>query len=125
MVDLATGASARLGGDGPVFSDDGRYVAYVEGVLMGEPPNYTIPQQVFIASVDGSNERQITRQPDEDSLYDVVDWSDDGTQLLVNHWTVNDDGTLDEVHLAVLDIATGTFRRLASGYAQDGAWYKR
>lgn len=119
LIDLDDGSKRTLGGMTPVFSSDGRQLAYVRTVFVGEVPDYMLLEQVFIADVETGNVRQVTDHRDEQLHLATIDWSGDGTQLLVQH---SREGETTQ-RLAILDVTTGQLRPLVEGTATEGAWF--
>lgn len=122
LVDLADGTQRSLGGgDTPVFSGDGRQLAFVRTVTVGTWPDSQQLKQVLVADLETATLRQVTRHLDPTLRFATLDWSGDGTQVLVQHWNEGD----PQQQLAILDLATAELWPLPQGMASDEAWFDR
>lgn len=121
-LDLADGTRTSLGRGGtPVFSNDGRQLAFVRTITVGTWPDSLQLAQVFVADLDTGALRQVTNHRDPTLRFSTLDWSAQGTHVLVQHWN---EGDLHQ-QLAILDLATAEFWPLPQGTASDQAWFDR
>lgn len=122
LLDLVDGSRTQLGGgDTPVYSSDGRQLAFARTVTVGTWPDTLRLMQVFVADLDTGTLRQVTDHRDPTLRFATIDWSADGTHVLVQHWN---EGDLRQ-QLAILDLATVEFWPLPQGIAADEAWFDR
>ena len=121
-LDVADGTRTSLGRGGtPVFSSDGRQLAFVRTITVGTWPDSLQLTQVFVADLDTCVQRQVTNHRDPTLRFSTLDWSAQGTHVLVQHWN---EGDLHR-QLAILDLATAEFWPLPQGEASDEAWFDR
>lgn len=121
-LDLTDGTRTSLGRGGtPVFSSDGRQLAFVRTITVGTWPDSLQLAQVFVADLDTGVQRQVTNHRDPTLRFSTLDWSAQGTHVLVQHWN---EGDLHQ-QLAILDLATAEFWPLPQGTASDEAWFDR
>ena len=91
---ITTGAAKDKGNFGPVWSKDGKWIAYTQAQAKGTDSN------IFVAEVSTGKSTLLTRHSGE-SLYSANDFSPDGRQLLI---TSNAGNGYDNVGL--LDVAS-------------------
>lgn len=113
--DLLTGEKRRLTNklgkdawyDTPIFSADGKQIAYTVGISQGKNDTY----ELHIVGADGSGERLIYRN---DSLWWLgsYDWSPDGKQLLA--YLQNEVNQSKNESMVLISVADGATRILKS-----------
>ncbi|HET6804973.1 MAG TPA: hypothetical protein VFH59_05950 [Frateuria sp.] len=93
------------------YSKDGRKIAFArqEGPGIGH-------LHVYVMRADGSHIHPALVNPDPDADYTPVDWSFDGTRLLVNKWK-------GDTWLQIVDLRNNTARTVVRGTADNGAWF--
>jgi Tol biopolymer transport system component len=123
VVDFATGVGRGLAsGHAPVWSPDGRHVAYSLTTLSQDGLQI---DEAFVINFDGTNEHALTKTPTStpDIFYTPADWSPDSRKVLVNRTTYDVHGIPVTV-MYIIDATTLARTKLASGSAEPGAWYK-
>ena len=101
----------RGGGMHPVWSPDGRWIVFERYVF--ERPGFDGQEQLFIVRPDGTGLRRLTRSSGVDTS---PSWSPDGRRLVF----ARSRSRHEQQGLYILNIATGTARRLTKGY--EPAW---
>jgi len=89
------------------FSPDGTKIAFSRG------------WQVYLMNPDGSDVQPVLADPDPNAGYQVMDWSWDGTRLLL-HKGIR---TTNQSMMQIVDIATGAARDVEEGSAAPDGWY--
>jgi len=115
IADQLDGAPRLLVGgperdSGPVFSDQGDRIAFIR-----QGPDAQDVHQVMSVNPDGSGLMELASL--EGSI-EGMDWSPDGTALLVDSW---DNTAFDQVDVIATD-GSGSRRIDAGGYVQRAAW---
>lgn len=112
-IDFATNTLRPLStrGDHPVYSRDGRKIAFGRENSEGR-------WRLYVMKADGSNVRPAMANPDPGSEYLPFDWSFDGTRVLVNTY-LGDDSVL------IVDLRTKTAKPVIRGNVEDRAWFHR
>ena len=110
-IDFATNTLRPLStsGDDPVFSKDGRKVAF-------DRENSNGRRRVYVMNADGSHIRRALANPEPGSEYVPVDWSFDSTRVLVNQF-------LGSEGVQIIDLRTHTARPVINDTVEDGAWF--
>ena len=110
--------SADTGGSDPVYSPDGRQIAYLRYDLATDDP-----PQLSIMQADGSDSHPVL--PSISEIDPPLRWSPDGRQLVVSHDVSGGRA------LSIVDLTTGTARLLTAGngtydstpaWSPDGRW---
>jgi Tol biopolymer transport system component len=125
-IDFATGRKTLLIDDAndvyaPLYSKDGSRFAFTRTITSGDQ-RY---DQLFVANADGTDVRQLTTAAVGNLAYTAVEWSDDGSQLLVDRFLYTDQiprVPLRKV-LRIVDVNTGAIKGLPGGYAYGGGWF--
>ncbi len=123
VVNFATGLGRGLSsGHAPVWSPDGRHVAYSLTTLSQD--GFEI-DDAFVINFDGTNEHALTTTPTStpNIFYTPADWSPDSRKVLVNR-TIYDDNGFPVTRMYIIDATTLARTKLASGTAAPGAWFK-
>jgi len=112
-IDFATNTLRPIStsGDDPVFSKDGRKVAF-------DKENSHGLRRVYVMNADGSNIRPALANPERGSEYVPDDWSFDGTRVLVNQF-------LGSTGVQIIDLRTNTARPVINDTVEDRAWFHR
>lgn len=112
-VDFTTHTLRPLstGGGYLLYSKDGSKIAFAkwEGPGLGHA-------RVFVMRADGSGMHRALANPDPDANYIPVDWSFDGTRVLVQKQT-------DDAWLQIIDLRTKRATTVTRGTADKGAWF--
>jgi len=114
-IDFASNTVTPLptAGYDPVYSPDGRKVAFLRNETNGSP----YYSNVYSIHPDGSHLRMLTSDANPYLTYaSVADWSWDSTRVLVNQ--VGDDRWLH-----VIDLRDGSARNVTKGTAGKHAWF--
>lgn len=125
LLDVATRTSRFLtAGTSPVFSADGKQVAFRKEVTAGEF------YPLFVIGIDGSNPQQVT-PPDPDGLflsYTPVEWSIDGSRILVEATQEYDGGDFFSYPIGIVQVGSGSFDAFTSArshrLAYPGPWFE-
>lgn len=125
VLDVATGTSRFLtAGTSPVFSADGRKVAFQK-----EVSNLFHP--LFVIDTDGSNARQITppRPDGAYSAYRPIEWSVDGSEVVVQA-TIDTGDDFFSYPSGIIRLDDGSFRAYLSsarahGIGYPNPWFER
>jgi Tol biopolymer transport system component len=124
-IDFATDLQTPLAiGYAPRYSKDGRRIVFTQDVY-GGAPDFLYYQPLFIMNANGSNIHRLTNARVDNLEYRAVDWSNDGTRVLVNRTIFIDPGlTIPMTALRIVNVNTGVVTRLPDGYAGPGAWFE-
>jgi Tol biopolymer transport system component len=100
---------------GPVWSPDGRRIAFGVGVNQPRPGRFG-PAQVALVSPDGTGFRRLT--PDDEGNYQFPSWSPDGKRLVLRVANPTTKG------LSILDVESGRLTPLTPDSGSDNlpAW---
>jgi dipeptidyl aminopeptidase/acylaminoacyl peptidase len=101
VVRLTGSGDDNLDDYAPTWSPDGRQIAFLRGEV---PPGG--PGELWVIDADGSNAHVLLDQP----LVDFPAWSPDGTRIAFEL------GQWPDVHIGVLDRATGVVHDLGPGF---------
>ena len=129
VVDFTTGKSlgSEFGdfyGASPSWSRDGKYIAFTRNVNV-PGSSYGTFGAVFAMSADGSHVRQITTHPVAFDYYYPVQWSEDGSHILLNRTRYITQGAHVGEYFSVhiLDVETQAISDVTdNGTADEGAW---
>jgi Tol biopolymer transport system component len=115
VLDFATDTLTPLptGGDDPLYSPDGRKIAFLR-TETNHAPYWT---NVYVIHPDGSHLRLLTNaSPDVLTYTGIADWSSDSTRVLV-------DQIGDDRWLQILDLRDTSARNVTKGTAGKHAWF--
>jgi len=112
-IDFATDTLRPLStrGDLPVYSQDGRKIAFARQNSKGF-------RRTYVMKADGSDVRPALANPAPATEYVPSDWSFDGTRVLVDAF-----GGIESA--MIIDLRTKTATPLIQGYVDVGAWFHR
>jgi Tol biopolymer transport system component len=102
----------------PAWSRDGRWIAFVAGRNFPDPEGMLEYQALWVMRSDGSHQRQLT--PYAYAELWNPSWSADGRQIVFGRFTYPESlGQPSPAIVAIVDVASGTERRLGTGSPFD------
>jgi Tol biopolymer transport system component len=122
-----TGIGSEAGplyGAGPTWSPDSKHIAYAQNVYI---PGSGVEQfgAIFVMDNDGTHPRQITTHLVADEYFWPVQWSNDGSHILLNRvqYFVNGVHSYAEQSVNMLELCNQKITTVtASGLADRDAW---
>ena len=113
-----------LYGAGPTWSPDSKHIAFTQNVFI---PGSGVDQfgAIFVMDNDGTHARQITTHPVADEYFYPVQWSKDGSHILLNRvqYFINGVHSYSEQSVNMLDLCNQAITTVTpAGGADYDAW---